>query len=158
MLTGILATGMLCFSDNARAGTMDFPGGFLLRSSLEEAKQHAISRGWQLAPLPRELPGQWEVKGQRIGLFICENTISRISQSASGDLDEFARFIFDLQLKRGKPDLQIVNFMSGVTEFSNVDARFDEVEGVGISVQLSSIAGALAMSRSYWSRNSCSAP
>ena len=154
----ILAAGMLCFSDNVRAGTMDFPGDFLLGSSLEEAKQHAISRGWQLVPLPPELPRQWEVKGQRISLFICENSISGISQSTSGDLDEFARIVFDLQIKRGKPDLQIVNFMSGTTEFSNVDARFDEVEGVGIRVQLSSVAGELAISRNYSLGNSCPTP
>jgi hypothetical protein len=147
----IAAVMFLCHFGPVAAETVALPGGFRLGSSLDDAKQHAISQGWQLAPVSAELPGSWLVKGQKIGIYVCNDTVASVSQSSPGNLDDFARLVSDLQMERGKPQLQIGTFMAGSTRISTVDARFAESGGLNITVQFGSYAGVLTISTNYFS-------
>jgi hypothetical protein len=91
------------------------------------------------------------IKDHNIGIYVCSDTVASISQSSSGDLDDFAKLVSDLQREWGKPILQVASFMAGSTRISTVDARFPEVEGVNIAVQLASTGGKLTISSKYFS-------
>lgn len=152
LLLKIIAAVMLfCNFDPVAAEQFNLPGGFRLGSSLYEAKRNAASRGWQFVAISPKLPSSWLVKDQNISVQFCDNTVASVTQSSQGDLDDFAQFVFDLQMKRGKPKLQVVSFMAGSARISSIDARFAEVDGVGVAVQFSSTAGRLAISTNYFS-------
>ena len=107
------------------------------------------------------LPGQWKVEGNtgtQIGLFVCGDTITSVNQYKLGDLDEFASIVRRLSISHGKPDTQVVTFMSGATRVSNVDSRFAEFAGLKATVQLSSIAGRLGISANYFMGGECKKP
>ncbi len=160
-LTAIFVAGLLCSSTEAKSEPIKLPGDFELGSSLDEAQQHASSRGWQLVRLPPELPDQWTVEGNtgaKIGLFLCDDTVASIHQYKPGDLDEFANIVFGLRILRGKPNTQIMTFMAGATRISNIDVRFAELDGLNVNVQLSSTAGRLGISTNYLREGQCQKP
>jgi hypothetical protein len=142
---------LLCGFDPVAAEMITLPGGFRLGSSLDDAKRHAASRGWQLVPTSPELPGSWLVKDHNIGIHVCTDTVASISQSSPGGLDDFAKLVSDLEMERGKPTLQVASFMAGSTRISTVDARFPEAEGLIVAVQFGSAGGKLAISTAYLS-------
>lgn len=149
-LLNLVSAMMLLFAFGpAAAQQIDLPGGFQLGGSLDEAKKHAASRGWQLVVLSPELPDTWLAKDQNIGIHVCNNIVASITETSPGSLDDFAQIVFDLQMERGKPKLQVMSFMAGSTRISNIDARFAEVEGLSIAVQFSSTGGRLAISTVY---------
>lgn len=151
ILKVIVAAMLMCNSSPAAAERINFPGGFRLGSSLDEAKRHAATRGWQLVPISPGLPNSWIVKDQNVGVHVCNDTVASVTQSSPGDLDDFAQIVSNLQRERGKPTLQVVSFMAGSTPISSIDARFAEVEGLGVAVQFSSTGGKLAISTNYFS-------
>jgi hypothetical protein len=151
LLKIVVAMMLLFDSGPAAAERLNFPGGFHLGGSLNEARQHAASRGWQLVAISPELPDSWFVKDQNIGIQVCNNTVASVTESSPGSLDDFAQIVFDLQMERGEPKLQVVSLMAGSTRISSLDARFGEVEGVGVAVQFSSTGGRLAISTNYFS-------
>ncbi|TGR72431.1 hypothetical protein EN837_03535 [bacterium M00.F.Ca.ET.194.01.1.1] len=151
MLKIIVAAMLTCNSGPAAAEQIKIPGNFRLGSSLDEAKRHAVSQGWQLLAISPELPNSWLVKEQNIGVHVCGDIIGSVTQSSPGDLDDFAQIVSSLQTERGKPTIQIGSFMAGSTLISSIDARFAETEGIGIAVQFSSTAGKLAISTRYFS-------
>ena len=148
---------MFSHFDSIAADRVDLPGGFRLGSSLNEAKRHAAATGWQLVAMPPELSGQWFVKEANIGIYVCDDAVASVTQSSEGDLDDFAQLVFDLQMMRGEPKMQTASFMAGATRISNIDARFAEVDGVGVAVQLNSTAGRLTISTNYFS-DTCADP
>ena len=151
MLKIIVAAMLTCNSGPAAAEQIKIPGDFRLGSSLDEAKRHALSQGWQLLAISPDLPNSWLVKEQDIGVHLCGNIVGSVTQSSPGDLDDFAQIVSSLQTERGKPTIQIGSFMAGSTLISSIDARFAEEEGIGIVVQFSSTAGKLAISTGYFS-------
>ncbi|MBC9247924.1 hypothetical protein H4P12_14680 [Paracoccus sp. 11-3] len=139
------------------AQEMSLPGGFRPGSSLDEAKHHAASQGWKLVSLSAEQPSSWIVWDQKIGLHVCDNIVGGISQSIPGDVDQFARTVFEHQRERGQPSVQIVTFATGSIRISNIDARFPVKDGVGVVIQLGSTGGELAISSHYYAEGRCSA-
>lgn len=150
----------LCVA-NALSGSLAYadpsqiPGGFQIGSSLDLAKTHAEANGWTLVALSADLPGTWVVSGTDIGLFICDGMVAAIRDRSPGNLDDFAQAVFDLQIQRGQPEIQVVTFRAGATKVSNVDALFAAVDGISVSVQLSSTDGTLAVSRSFVLEDQC---
>lgn len=151
MLKIIVAVILTCNSGPAAAERIKIPGDFRLGSSLDEAKRHARSQGWQLLATSPELPNSWLVKEQNIGVHVCGDIVASVTQSSPGDLDDFAQIVSSLETERGKPIIQIGSFMAGSTLISSIDARFAEAGGMGIAVQFSSTAGKLAISTRYFS-------
>jgi len=142
---------LLCNVHLAAAERITLPGGFSLGSSLEEAKRYAASRGWQLVTISPELPRSWIVKEQNIGIHVCNDTVTSVTENVAGNLDDFAQLVSNLRVKRGEPKLQVGSFMAGSTQISTIDASFAEVNGIGVVVQFSSTAGRLAISTNYFS-------
>ncbi|MBN2740208.1 MAG: hypothetical protein JXR35_04825 [Rhodobacteraceae bacterium] len=162
-LTLSFVAGLLASNTEARSEPAGLPGGFKLGSSLEEAKRHASSRGWELVRPSPELPGQWEVEGNtgaEVGLFVCDDTVTSVHQYKPGDLDEFARIVTDLRITRRQmePNIQVVTFAAGATQISNVDVKFAELGGHKVNVQLSSTGGRLGISTNYFIGGGCPKP
>ncbi|MBB4120931.1 hypothetical protein [Martelella radicis] len=154
---------MICISAEARSEPVELPGGFEIGRSLDEAKHHASMQGWRLVRLSPELPGQWIVEGNahgKIGLFVCGHVISGVHKYASGDLDEFARIVMELQRthRKTEPDMQVATFFAGATRISNVDVRFADLDGLSVNVQLSSTDGRLGISTNYFRKGECPNP
>lgn len=129
-------------------------GGFVLGSSFETAQQHALAQEWALVPTSEILPGQWTVEGANLSLFVCNGVVSSVSENLEGDLEEFAALVFSMQLKLGKPDIQILSLSSGMGVISSIDARFDKGEG-GATVQLQSLGGERTVSVNHWRGTEC---
>lgn len=162
-LTMSFAADLTASYAEAKPEPVELPGGFELESSLDEAQQHASSRGWQLVRLSPELPGQWEVAGDtgaEVGLFVCGDTVTSVHQYKPGDLDEFARIVTELRIARRQmePAIQVVTFMAGAAQISNVDVKFAELGGIKVKVQLSSTGGRLGISTNYSMGGECQKP
>ncbi|XAT60264.1 hypothetical protein GN278_05190 [Rhodobacteraceae bacterium Araon29] len=158
ILTVIFVAGLLASYTEVKSEQIELPGGFKLGSSLDEARQHSSSRGWELAQFSPEQPWQWIVEGSaetQIGLFVCGDKVTGVHQYQPGDLDEFADIVLGFIFSHGQPDIQVITFMAGGTKISNVDARFTEFEGLNVNVQLSSTAGRLGISTNYFKVGEC---
>ena len=129
-------------------------GGFKLGSSFEAAQQHALGQGWELVPTLENLPGQWVVEGTNLSLFVCNGVVSSVHEKLEGDFEEFVALVFSMQLKFGKPDIQILSLSSGIGDISTIDARFDKGD-VGATVQLQSLGGGRAFSVNHWMEIEC---
>jgi hypothetical protein len=145
----------ICLSSPVMADQIAVPGGFRLGSSLEEAMQHAASRDWQLVQLSEELPGNWVVADPDIGLFVCDDIVTSVTQRTSGDLDDFAQMVFGMTGTHGKPDIQVISLKAGGVTVSNVDAEFPERAGIVVKVQLSSTDDQLALSTNHILAGQC---
>ena len=143
------------FTESAQSQTTDPPEGFAFCTNLEQAQEYAASKNWRMFQLSPALPGEWLIEGTNIGLFLRNNKVMAIRRKIDGGLDEFASIILELQIKWGKPDIQIVSFYSGIVQISNIDTEFNTSDGQGIKVQLSSIAGKVGISTNHWSKVKC---
>lgn len=142
---------LFCFTiDRAHAHQVDLPGDFRLGSSLEEARRHATSHGWKLDQLSPQFPWVWVVEEQKIFLNFCSGAISSITQNTSGSLAEFSQLVFEFEISRGKPEIKVDTFLSGGVRFTDISARFPDVDGLGISVRLDSIAGRHSIKTNYF--------
>ena len=138
----------------AHAADPEDVGGFVLGSPFEAAQQHALSQDWELVPLSEGLPGQWTVAGTNLSLFVCDGVVSSVFERMEGDLEEFTALVFSMQLKFGKPDIQILSLPSGIGDISTIDARFDTDTG-GVTVQLQSIGGVRTFTVNRWIEFQC---
>lgn len=129
--------------------------GFRLGSSLAEAKQHASDKGWMLRELHSELPGNWVVEGQEIGLFVCEDRITAITETRDGDVDAFALLVADHRRQHGDPVTKISSFTIGPKRISNIDASFTAASGDEVVVQLAGNAGHLKISVTFRLSQAC---
>lgn len=129
--------------------------GFHLGSSLSEAQQYAVSRGWSLRRLSADLPGEWTVQETGLGLFVCDGKVAAVRKSVAGGVDEFAASVAKLRKELGEPKTEIAAFPAGTKKISNITASFDQRLPYSVSVQLSSTDGHLAIGINYSRADIC---
>ncbi|MDA4848287.1 hypothetical protein [Hoeflea poritis] len=130
--------------------------GFELGSTVEQAERHARSQDWKIEPLSPHLPREWKVVGAEAGLFVCEGRVLAVRRQLEGGLDEFAAMVQRMPAYLGKPTTQVATFMAGVTRISTVDTRFEEMDDIGASIQLSSTDGKIGLNTNVWLSVECS--
>jgi hypothetical protein len=142
---------------STHAQTLDGLHDFQLGSSFVEAQRNATANGWELKQSSLSFPHEWIVEGTDLRLFICENRVAAIGKHPSGEFEEFASIVGNLQVKYGAPTTKVATFMAGATRTSLVDSKFDLASGEHIVVQLSSWGGKLSIHMNYSSDVDCQA-
>lgn len=128
--------------------------GFSLESSFDDALENAEARGWSVVPLSEDLPGQWQVEGADMNLYVCRNRVLGITERLPGGFEEFVDLVWQTQIAFGQPDVKVVSFRSGAAHISSMDARFPDGDG-GVTVQLQSIDGKLGLTVNHYSSMDC---